>query len=154
MGDVYRKPMERHGMTGTPIYGIWEGMIRRCHSPGHSSFPDYGGRGITVCDRWRYSVKNFVADMGERPSPDHTIERKDNDLGYSPENCCWATRDEQRSNRRNTLRAKIGDETKLVQEWCAIYGKSYASVKTRIHRGWSAEKAITEPVRHKHSVVT
>lgn len=80
-------------------YSVWVGMRRRCHDPKFKSYPDYGGRGITVCERW-LSFANFLADMGRRPSPAHSIERKDNDRGYAPDNCIWATRDAQATNRR------------------------------------------------------
>lgn len=89
-----------HGMHKTSTYRIWHGMIARCRYPSMQSYPRYGGRGITVCDRWQgeNGFINFLADMGERPG-DLTLDRVDNDGNYTPENCRWATRSEQQRNK-------------------------------------------------------
>jgi len=89
-----------HGMTGTPTHVTFWSMWSRCTSPGNASWPRYGGRGIAVCDRWR-SFENFLADMGPRPSLDHSLDRIDGDGNYEPGNCRWATREEQNANRRD-----------------------------------------------------
>ena len=82
------------------IFHTWRGMLKRFYDPNHRAFENYGGRGITVCDRWRASFPAFLADMGERPSPRHSIDRINNDGNYEPENCRWATQNEQRLNQR------------------------------------------------------
>ena len=101
----WMKSRVKHGgfMNGkeTPEHYVWRAMVDRCTVPTHKAFDAYGGRGITVCKRW-LNYKNFLADMGKRPSTKHSIDRINNDKGYSPSNCKWATRSEQQRNKRNT----------------------------------------------------
>jgi hypothetical protein len=88
-----------HGMHGSPTYITWRSMIGRCETPSNASFENYGGRGIAVCRRWRESFPDFLADMGVRPEG-KTLDRIDNERGYEPDNCRWATASEQMRNRR------------------------------------------------------
>jgi hypothetical protein len=131
-------------MHGSPEYGIWESMLRRCLNPKHKAFKDYGGRGITVCDRWR-DFSAFYADIGPRPSPRHSLERKDGNGNYEPTNCRWATKREQQRNTRRNVRLTFRGETRCLAEWADIMGLKRELVRGRIRLGWDAERALTTP---------
>lgn len=135
-----------HGRTKSPEYGIWRQMVARCTKPDSQGYPKYGARGITVCDRWENSFENFLADMGDRPSADLTLERKDNNGPYSPTNCVWATRSTQQRNKRDTVRMTLNGVTKSVAEWAEQLGVKKHSLVTRKRYGWSDERILTTPI--------
>lgn len=137
-----------HGMHGSQEYAIWTQMIGRCHNPsGVAKYSRYGGRGIVVCDRWRSSFQAFYEDMGPRPSSRHTVERKNNDGPYSPENCAWATWDVQYRNRRPTVWIEYDGERMCQKDWCRRYGLDEATFTARLKRGWPLARALTEPAK-------
>lgn len=126
-------------------YGAWSSMIQRCTNPNNPPYFNYGGRGITVCERWM-SFENFFEDMGEKPSSNHSLDRKDNNLGYYKENCKWSLRAEQNRNKRNNRFIEIDGESKTVTEWSKIYDINYTTICKRIDRGWNSVNAvITKP---------
>ena len=92
-----------HGKSKTAEYRTWSGIRQRCNNTEDKDYSDYGGRGIEVCNRWECSFENFYADMGERPSREHSIDRRDNMKGYTPSNCYWATRQSQHQNTRSNV---------------------------------------------------
>lgn len=136
----------KHGKAGSKLYDVWSAMRKRCENPADPAYGRYGGRGITVCKRWA-SFVNFLADMGDRPTPKHSIERVDNSAGYSKRNCRWALAPEQVKNRRNTRRVTIGERTETLMDWCREYGADYFVAYSRIRSGWGPVEAMTTPVR-------
>lgn len=135
-----------HGMSKTPIYYVWRAMIDRCENPKNIGFPTYGGRGITVCEHW-HRFENFFADMGQRPTPRHTIDRENNSLGYNPENCRWATMQTQQRNRRNNHWITIGDRTLTLAEWAEIGVATVDQIAWRLRKGWDPYRAIFTETR-------
>jgi len=117
-GCLIRESMSRvgksnrtHGMSRTPEYRAWARMIHRCYEPADIKYHLYGGRGITVCERWRYSFENFLSDMGSKPSHDLSLDRRESDGNYEPSNCRWATDSEQNKNRRPFKRNRAQGES-------------------------------------------
>lgn len=127
-------------------YQSWTGLRSRCNNPKNPEYHYYGGRGITVCARWD-RIDNFLADMGARPSPRHSIDRKDVNGDYSPDNCRWATKPEQSNNRRNTIFLSHAGATKPLADWSREIGIPHGVLRHRINRGWSPEKCLTTPVK-------
>lgn len=145
-GCIIGKHKRTHGGTGTPEFRIWSSMHRRCNDPAHPSYADYGGRGIQVCQKWK-DFAAFRDDMGPRPTPNHQIERVDNNEGYGPDNCVWATRIAQSNNRRSSRRLTLNGETLTMAQWERRQGLKPGAIFRRLQQGWSPEDAITRPRR-------
>lgn len=126
-----------------PEYSAWCAMRNRCRNPRNRAYSRYGGRGITVDPRWE-SFERFLADMGTRPSPHHSLERVDNDGPYSPANCIWATRKQQARNRRRMRKVTAFGRTQLVCEWAEEVEIPQVVIGSRLAHGWSPERALTE----------
>jgi len=130
----------------TVMYVKWMGMHQRCYNPKSQGYKFYGGRGITICDRWRgrAGFDNFVDDMGQPQGTQNSIERKNNDGNYEPDNCRWATMSEQQSNRRST-KGQVRDPDSLRQRAIRA-GLSYRVVVNRVYYlGWTEERALATP---------
>lgn len=134
-----------HGLSKTPEYTTWAAMIQRCENSKNKWFDRYGGRGITVCEKWRV-FENFFADMGARPEGG-TLDRINNNGNYEPSNCRWTTMEEQIRNREVTKRLEFRGESKPLAEWAEIVGIPRKIVKDRLLAGWTVYDALTKPMR-------
>lgn len=136
------QPNYKHGMEGTPTYRAWSEMKRRCHAPKtRKAYKRYRGRGISYDLAWE-DFRSFFADMGMKPEG-YTLERVNNDEGYSKANCKWATYKEQQNNRSTNHLVTLGDKTQTIQQWCDEAGLADSTVHNRIRRGWPMDKALT-----------
>jgi hypothetical protein len=146
-GCLCAEKKRKHGYYRTPTYASWQAMIERCEREKHPHFARYGGRGISVCPRWRGSFQFFLDDVGERPAG-KTLDRFPNkDGNYEPGNTRWATDIEQHQNMRNNRYLTHGGETRLLIDWSKISGIKPSTIRERIRRGWSIELTLTTPAR-------
>ena len=139
----------RHGASRTQEYFVWKGMHARCRLPSNPQFKNYGARGITVCKRWD-QFENFLADMGPRPGRGYSIERQDNNRGYGPDNCVWATAVVQGNNRRGNRLLTLRGVTKTLMVWSRELQMGRHAIERRLSRGWSVEDALSLPLRSKN----
>jgi hypothetical protein len=144
-----------HGEGGvrrrTPEYKTWCSMLERCRKPQHRGYKNYGGRGITVCDRW-IRFENFLADMGRRP-PGTSLDRIDNNAGYDKENCRWATLYEQQGNKRNCVKLIHDGRAMNISDWARLTGIEKHTLGNRLRSGWSVSEALTIPIGVKRQSV-
>lgn len=131
-----------HRMTETRVYRIWQAMLTRCRNKNTINYANYGGRGITVCERW-LSFENFLADMGH-PEAGQSIDRINNDGNYEPQNCQWANRETQSRNKRNSRIISFNGETKTLGEWAKQLGMDQSSLRERLEK-WPLEISLTKP---------
>ena len=140
-----------HGASCSITYSSWAMMKQRCYNQNDSEYDSYGGRGIKVCELWRNSFEAFLNDMGERPSLQHSIDRyPDNDGGYEPGNCRWATPLQQNRNRRSNVMLTFQGETMCISAWAERIGIPRKTLEKRLNRyGFTVRQALTQPVRRK-----
>lgn len=124
----------KHGMDGTPVYKIWVHMRQRCQNPKAPNYRLYGGRGISVCQAW-WKFENFLSDMGDRPSPEYSIDRIDSNGDYEPSNCRWATKTQQSNNSRTNRRLEHKGMVMTMAEWASKLGMNYSSFSYHIYKG-------------------
>lgn len=136
------KHSHKRGGTQSAEYKSWSGMMQRCNNPKNPAYASYGGRGITVDERWK-DFRNFIADMGSKPFGT-SIERIDNNKGYCPKNCRWATRLEQNRNTRKSVKVDQGGVSRTISEWANILGMSPQTLYSRAQAGWDSTKILSK----------
>lgn len=137
----------RHGREPKDVWCAWCHIRSRCYNPKNRSYSRYGGRGIRVCQRWRESFEAFRDDMGPRPSPQHSIEREENNGDYEPDNCVWATKKEQARNRRTSALIEYRGKTQCVTAWAEEIGMKPHTLYRRVFVSkWEIERAMTTAV--------
>lgn len=143
----------KHKLTGTWVYYTYKGIFQRCYSPTNSSYARYGGRGIKMCDRWLngdgvlHGIQCFYADMGDKPSPSHSVERLDVNGDYTPENCVWIPHSDQAKNCRTNRKITAFGKTQNLAEWGRASGLNAMTIQKRLNRGWEPERAVSAPSR-------
>lgn len=130
-GCLREENITTHNKSKSLEYKIWEAIKHRCNNSNNNQYKNYGGRGITVCDRWS-KFENFYEDMGDRPTDKHILSRKDKNGNFEPDNCKWL----------NELSSTVNNETKSLKEWSKISGTNYQTIQTRLQRGWTDREAI------------
>ena len=144
--EIAKKVNTTHGKRKTRLYEIFENMISRCYNPRCPAFADYGGRGITICNEWLNDRELFFKWSEENGYTDTlSIDRINNDKGYSPDNCKWANRQQQNHNRRSNVLLTINGVTKVLCEWAREVGISHKTISYRLKKGWSHANAVLTP---------
>jgi hypothetical protein len=141
----------KHGLHGALTYSRWKSMMARCYQANASNYKYYGAKGITVWEPWRTSFATFLADMGECPCKDMTVERLDNEIGYRPDNCIWATKADQNKHRSHCVPLTYSGRTMNLSDWAVEINISTNALAMRIRLGWSVERALTQPLKKRKS---
>jgi hypothetical protein len=144
--EATKKANTTHGESKSKTYVIWRNMINRCENYARPDFINYGGRGISVCQKWR-SFVGFVSDMG-KAMPGMSIDRINTDGNYEPSNCRWATATQQARNKRNTRLVEFNGNRASLAEHCKSLGLNYRTIHQRLKRGWTANAALSTPIRN------
>ena len=141
-------PNFKHGLTKTPLFRTWSNAKSRCCDKNSTPFMDYGGRGITICEEWLNDFQAFYDWAMENGYKEGlTLDRIDNNKGYSPENCRWTTIKEQSNNRRSNKHLEFRGESKTISQWADTMGIDKETIYKRLKNGWEVEKALTTPTR-------
>lgn len=140
-GCLWKDKITTHGLTGSPEYVVWKAMHERCRSNHPKTRRNYKDRGISVCEEWSdFTV--FLRDMGMKPAPNSDLDRRDNDLGYSKDNCRWISRKQNLNNRRCCHYIEFNGRRQTIAEWADELCINYRTLNNRINRGWTVERAL------------
>lgn len=142
-GCLLSDTITKHGQSSTALYAVWHAMLTRCRKATDVAYPLYGGRGISVCERWRGSFEAFAKDMGERPNG-ATLDRIDVNGNYEPSNCRWATPKQQARNRRHHRQVTWRGKTQPMAAWAEEVGISKRCLEHRLNAGWAIDDALTK----------
>jgi hypothetical protein len=143
---MYPGAVWKHGESHTVEYRAWQSLKQRCLNPAFVEYSNYGARGIRVCDEWLNAFDAFLAHVGRRPSPKHSLDRIDNEGNYEPGNVRWTTNEVQQRNKRTNRWLTVDGETRCMTDWAAIMGISYITIHYRLKKGWPAELAVKLPL--------
>lgn len=143
-------PFKNGSISQLPEYSVWLSIRDRTTNKENDSYLNYGGRGITVCDDWFYSFENFYRDMGSKPGPEYSIDRIDNDEGYEPGNCRWATSKEQARNKRSTIIVTYKGITKPLIDWSEDLKLDYKVLYNRLRSNWVIEDIFEKPIENSN----
>ena len=132
-----------HGKSNTKEWLAWRNMLVRCYDPTHNQYANYGGRGVTVCERWRDTFGAFFQDMGLAPSRGHSVDRINVDAPYAPDNCRWATQREQQNNRRNNVVIEHNGKRQTLAAWSRETGLNAQTIRWRMKHDWPIEQALS-----------
>lgn len=143
--EVVKKQFTKHGLRKTLLYNLWANMKQRCTNSKNLTYKNYGGRGITLCDEWLGNPENFINwALTNGYKKNYQIDRLDNNLGYTPHNCRFVIPTINCNNKRNNRLITIKDKTLTAKQWADIYGINYKTFHTRLSRGWTGEKLLTQ----------
>lgn len=155
--DIAAAGKTTHGLSHHPLHHIWKGIITRCTNQNETSYRHYGGRGITICDEWRHDFKAFhdyIIQLPHYGEVSYSLDRQNNAMGYSPGNMRYATLVEQARNRRNNRLLTYNGITKCLSEWEDDLGLPKTTLKARLKRGWSTERALMTPIRSRDGKIS
>lgn len=145
-----RRICTTHGMTKSPEFRTWRGIIARCHNSNVPCYSRYGGAGVRVCEQWRASFESFYAHIGPKPGPSFSIDRIDNSRGYEPGNVRWATIHQQARNVGRNVWLEYDGRRMVLSDWAAAVGLTRSALETRIKNGWPVEAALTLPNGYRY----
>ena len=152
-GEFIAAARRTHGMSKHPAYGVWHSMVQRCTEPTHRAWKNYGGRGITVCERWLHSFENFWTDMGPTYSPGLELDRRENEKGYSPENCRWVTRKLNTRNQRRSKYVEYEGQRVNASELAERLGINYTTLLYRLEHDCPVDHLADAPdVRNRFTM--